>query len=59
MVPVSWVAMASRNAKSHGEHARRQLELVGVLVEQAREHALTDVELFLDLRVGVSSSSLH
>ena len=49
MVPVSCVAIASRNAKSARQHARRQLELLGVLVEQAREHALTDVEFFGDL----------
>ena len=37
-----------------GQHARRELELLGVLLEQAREHALADVELFFDLGVRVA-----
>ena len=36
------------------QHARRQLELLGVLLEQAREHALTDVEFFVDLGLRVA-----
>ena len=36
------------------QHARGKLELLGVLVEQSREHALTDVEFFGDLRLRVA-----
>ena len=37
-----------------GQHARGKLELLGVLLEQAREHALTDVEFFFDLGVRIA-----
>ncbi len=36
------------------QHARRELELLGVLVEQASEHALTDIEFFGDLGLGIA-----
>src|SRR5690349_3271349 len=40
-----------------GQHTRRQLELLGVLLEQACKHALADVEFFGDLCLGIAGSS--
>ena len=36
------------------EHSRGQLELLGILVEQAREYALADVEFFGDLGLRIT-----
>ena len=54
MVPVSCVAMASRNAKSAASTRADSLSFSAFWSSSAREYALTDVEFFGDLGLRVA-----